>query len=213
MVQPLGNLFIVAAPSGAGKSSLISAILAYSEQERLSNPAELSVSYTTRKPREGDINGVHYHFSSVETFEALIKQDAFYEYAKVFDNYYGTSKAAISDKLSEGTDIFLDIDWQGARQIKAINPDVISIFILPPSVETLRERLVRRGKDSPQVIETRMREAVSEMSHVDEFDYVIVNDEFDQALADFVSIVNSQSLRLESQKIRHDALIKSLTQR
>lgn len=211
IVQPLGNLFIVAAPSGAGKSSLISALLNYSQDNRLNNRAALSVSHTTRLPREGEIEGKHYHFTSVSDFEALIEQNAFYEYAKVFDNYYGTSKAAISDKLEQGIDVFLDIDWQGARQIKALNPEVISIFVLPPSIATLYKRLVSRGKDAPAVIDKRMQEAVSEMSHYREFDYVIVNDDFEQATADFVSIVNAQALALRKQAIRHESLLTSLT--
>ena len=210
MLEALGNLFIVAAPSGAGKSSLISQLLAYSKQKKLSNPAQLSVSHTTRQPREGEVDGTHYHFTRVAAFEALIAENAFYEHAKVFDNYYGTSKAAISDKLKQGIDVFLDIDWQGARQIKAINPDVISIFILPPSIEALRKRLIGRGKDSDEIIEKRMQEAVSEMSHYDEFDYVIVNDDFEQAVSDFISIVKSESLRLGKQKQRHGNLLKSL---
>ncbi|WP_417398459.1 guanylate kinase [Glaciecola siphonariae] len=211
MNQALGNLFIVAAPSGAGKSSLIAALLEYSAQNKLSNPAQLSVSHTTRAPREGEVNAKHYHFTSIEDFEALIEQDAFYEYAKVFGNYYGTSKEAISDKLSQGIDVFLDIDWQGARQIKAVNPDVVSIFILPPSIESLRERLIGRGKDSSDVIDKRMQEAVSEMSHYKEFDYLVVNDDFEQALSDFVSIVNGQSLKANKQQARHAELLASLT--
>lgn len=210
MPQPLGNLFIVAAPSGAGKSSLITALLSHSEHARLTNPAELSVSHTTRKPREGEINGKHYYFISVSEFEMLIKDNAFYEHASVFGNYYGTSRTAISDKLERGIDVFLDIDWQGARQIKALNPQAISIFILPPSIESLRQRLVGRGKDSQEVIEKRMREAVSEMSHFNEFDFVIVNDDFEKAVADFISIVNAQTLALNKQMLRHADLIASL---
>ncbi|WP_371194875.1 guanylate kinase [Glaciecola sp. SC05] len=213
MGKPLGNLFIVAAPSGAGKSSLISALLSHSAEQKLNNPAQLSVSHTTRAPREGEVDGEHYHFVDVSEFEALIKQDAFYEYAKVFDNYYGTSKAAISDKLDQGIDVFLDIDWQGARQIKALNPEVISIFVLPPSIEALRMRLDGRGKDAPAVIAKRMQEAVSEMSHYDEFDYLVVNDDFNKAVADFVSIVNSQALSLPKQNLRHSDLLASLTKK
>jgi guanylate kinase len=210
MAQPLGNLFIIAAPSGAGKSSLISALLERSETAQLTNPAQLSVSHTTRAPRDGEVDGTHYHFTSMTDFERLIKENAFYEYAQVFNNYYGTSKAAISDKLQQGIDIFLDIDWQGARQIKAMNPKVISVFILPPSVEALRERLIGRGKDSNEIIDARMRQAVSEMSHYREFDYVIVNDDFHLALRDLISIVNSQTLTLGNQSARHSELLKQL---
>lgn len=210
MAKPLGNLFIIAAPSGAGKSSLISALLASSETAQLTNPAQLSVSHTTRAPRDGEVDGTHYHFTPITEFERLIKENAFYEYAQVFNNYYGTSKAAISDKLQQGIDIFLDIDWQGARQIKAMNPKVISVFILPPSVEALRERLIGRGKDSDEIINARMRQAVSEMSHYREFDYLIVNDKFDLALRDLISIVNGQTLTLGNQSVRHSELLKHL---
>jgi len=210
MAKPLGNLFIIAAPSGAGKSSLISALLASSETAQLTNPAQLSVSHTTRAPRDGEVDGTHYYFTPITEFERLIKENAFYEYAQVFNNYYGTSKAAISDKLQQGIDIFLDIDWQGARQIKAMNPKVISVFILPPSVEALRERLIGRGKDSDEIIDARMRQAVSEMSHYREFDYLIVNDKFDLALRDLISIVNGRTLTLGNQSVRHSELLKHL---
>jgi guanylate kinase len=212
MVQPLGNLFIIAAPSGAGKSSLISALLENSDANQLNNPAQLSVSHTTRAPREGEVDGTHYHFTQIADFERLITEHAFYEYAQVFDNYYGTSKAAISDKLQQGIDVFLDIDWQGARQIKAMNPQVVSIFVLPPSVESLRERLIGRGKDSEEVIASRMRQAVSEMSHYHEFDYVIVNDDFALATRDLISIVNSQTLTLSNQTLRYDELFRRLVE-
>jgi len=211
MNQALGNLFIIAAPSGAGKSSLVSALLQTGQgNASVSNPAELSVSHTTRAPRAGEKDGVHYHFVSVAEFKALIADNAFYEYAEVFGNYYGTSRQAIADKLQQGIDIFLDIDWQGARQVKALNKDVISIFILPPSTEALRERLIGRGQDSNDVIEDRMQKAVSEMSHYDEFDYVIVNDDFDTAVHSFLSIVNAQSHTLAKQSLRHSALLESM---
>ncbi|WP_395339441.1 guanylate kinase [Ningiella sp. W23] len=210
MAQSLGNLFIVAAPSGAGKSSLIKALIESHTKGGLSNLPQLSVSHTTRSPREGEVDGEHYHFVDKSTFEKLIAQDAFYEYAEVFGNYYGTSKAAISDKLEQGIDVFLDIDWQGARQIKAINDKVIGIFILPPSVEELHKRLVGRGKDSEEVIHKRMSEALSEMSHFNEFDYVLVNDDFDAALHDFRSIVNASSLLLEKQILKHKDWLASL---
>jgi guanylate kinase len=206
-VQPLGNLFIVAAPSGAGKSTLIKEILSKSTDER---PMQLSVSHTTRAPRKGEQDGVEYHFVDHEKFEQMIKQDAFYEHAEVFGNYYGTSKAAISDKLQQGIDVFLDIDWQGARQVKNQNPDVISIFILPPSVEALHERLSGRGQDSDEVIAKRMAQAQSEISHYQEFDFVIVNDDLASAHKDFESIVTAQRACLEKQKIRHESLFERL---
>jgi guanylate kinase len=207
LTKPLGNLFIVAAPSGAGKSTLIKAILAKSHS---SNPMQLSVSHTTRKPRPGETNGVEYHFVDHADFEAMIKQDAFYEYAEVFGNYYGTSKAAISDKLHQGVDIFLDIDWQGARQVKALNPDVIGIYIVPPSVEALQARLSGRGQDSDEVIAGRMAQARSEISHYNEFDYVVVNDDLEQALKEFEAIVLANRCDLENQENRHQALFEQL---
>ncbi len=212
MVQPLGNLFIVAAPSGAGKSSLINALLVSAEKYALLNSAELSVSHTTRAPREAEIDGTHYHFVSTETFEEMIEEDAFYEHARVFDNYYGTSKKAISDKLHQGVDVFLDIDWQGARQIKAINPAAIGIFILPPSIDILGSRLTSRGTDSEEVIRKRMSQAISEMSHAYEFDYILVNDDFDDTLDKFASVVKSKSLDTHKQRMRNATLFNQLVQ-
>ncbi|MFW8592000.1 guanylate kinase [Glaciecola sp. 2405UD65-10] len=210
MSKPLGNLFIVAAPSGAGKSSLISALIERANDGQMFNPAQLSVSHTTRKPRDGEKNGEHYHFIDVSKFEAMIKEDAFYEHAQVFDNFYGTSKEAISNSLEAGIDVFLDIDWQGARQIKAVNPDVISIFILPPSKEELHARLVSRGKDSDEVIAGRMRKAQDEMSHYNEFDYLIVNDNFTHALEELITVVKAHSLRTNKQQTRFSGLLNSL---
>lgn len=204
---PLGNLFIVAAPSGAGKSTLIKEILRKSSTKQ---SMQLSVSHTTRKPRKGEQNGVEYYFVDHAEFENMIKQDAFYEHAEVFGNYYGTSKAAISDKLQLGVDVFLDIDWQGARQVKKQNPDVISIFVLPPSVEALQSRLVGRGQDSEEVIAKRMAAAQSEISHANEFDYVIVNDDLEQAHKEFEAIISAQRVRLRNQQLRHDSLFASL---
>jgi guanylate kinase len=205
--KTLGNLFIIAAPSGAGKSTLIKSILAKSTEQQA---MQLSVSHTTRKPRPGETNGIEYHFVDHAEFEAMIEQDAFYEYAEVFGNYYGTSKAAISDKLDQGIDVFLDIDWQGARQIKQQNPDVIGIFITPPSISALEERLTGRGQDSAEVIAGRMAEAKSEMSHYNEFDFVVVNDDLEQAKSAFESIVVSCRSRLDKQEIRHQALFEQL---
>lgn len=203
----LGNLFIIAAPSGAGKSTLIKEILSKSTSNKV---MQLSVSHTTRAPRKGEQNGVEYHFIDHAKFEKMIKQDAFYEHAEVFGNYYGTSKAAISDKLQQGIDVFLDIDWQGARQVKEQNPEVISIFILPPSLEALQLRLSGRGLDSEEVIINRMAQAQSEISHFNEFDYVIVNDNLDHAYKEFEAIICAQRARLQNQKIRYKSLIASL---
>ena len=209
MTTQLGNLFILAAPSGAGKSSLIKALLSKARDVNF-NPKQVSVSHTTRAPRPGEVDGEHYHFVTREQFEALIAQQAFFEYAEVFGNYYGTSRITIENTLSQGIDVFLDIDWQGARQVKALMPDTCSIFILPPSTEALRERLFNRGQDEQSVIDKRMAEAVSEMSHYDEFDYVLVNDEFSETLQELSSIVEAQRLRTAKQKVRHQALIESL---
>jgi guanylate kinase len=205
--QQLGNLFIVAAPSGAGKSTLIKAILNKSSHQQ---PMQLSVSHTTRAPRKGEKNGVEYHFVDHATFKSMIGADAFYEHAEVFGNYYGTSKAAISDKLQQGIDVFLDIDWQGARQVKLQNPSVISIFVLPPSVSALQVRLSGRGQDTEEVIAKRMAEAQAEMSHFNEFDFVIVNDNLASAHNDFESIITAQRLCLKNQLIRHASLFSSL---
>lgn len=209
MASLLGNLFILAAPSGAGKSSLIKALLEKYENET-ANPMQVSVSHTTRAPRPGEVDGIHYHFVSREQFESLIEQGVFFEYAEVFGNYYGTSRVTIEQTLHLGTDVFLDIDWQGARQVKALMPDTCGIFILPPSTEVLRQRLTSRGQDSAEVIDGRMREAVSEMSHYQEFDYVLVNDDFSTALSELEAIVCAQRLRQVKQQIRHRDLLNDL---
>ena len=199
-----GNLFIVSAPSGAGKSSLIQALL-----QRHSD-MQVSVSHTTRAPRPGEQNGVHYHFISVDEFKALIAQDEFFEWAEVFGNYYGTSKSTIRDSLSRGIDVFLDIDWQGARQIKTQEASAKGIFILPPSLSELELRLNKRGQDSSEVIAKRMAQAHSEMSHADEYEYLIINDNFDTALAEFERIVLAQRNSFGSQASKHSTLLKQL---
>ncbi|MFY1028109.1 guanylate kinase [Actinobacillus seminis] len=201
-----GNLYIISAPSGAGKSSLISALLQNSQEKMM-----VSVSHTTRHPRPGEVDGVHYHFVSHVEFEQLIAQDLFLEYAKVFgNNYYGTSLPTIEAKLAEGFDVFLDIDWQGAQQIRAKLPTVKSIFILPPSVEELERRLIGRGQDSAEVIASRMAQAVSEMSHYVEYDYVVINDNFEQALADLGHILRAERLTVIYQGEQNSTLIHQL---
>ena len=202
----LGNLYILSAPSGAGKSSLINALLA----DLPRNEARLSISHTTRNPRPAEEDGVHYYFTTHAEFEALIEKDHFLEWAEVFGNYYGTSLPMIEKSLEQGVDVFLDIDWQGARQIRQKVPNVKTIFILPPSREELKNRLVGRGQDSEETIAKRMAEAESEMSHYNEFDYVIVNDDFQQALAELKAILTAERLKLSSQEIRHKALIEQL---
>lgn len=209
MASLLGNLFILAAPSGAGKSSLIKALLE-KHGDSADNPLQVSVSHTTRAPRPGEVDGEHYHFVSREQFEKLIEQGVFFEWAEVFGNYYGTSRVTIEQTLHRGIDVFLDIDWQGARQVKKLLPDTCCIFILPPSSEVLRERLNSRGQDSEEVIDGRMRAAISEMSHYNEFDYILINDDFAVALAELEAIVCSQRLRQTKQAMRHDILLRSL---
>jgi len=188
MDQRFPKLYVVAAPSGGGKTSLISALLARDDR------IKLSVSHTTRPPRPGEQDGVHYHFIDEATFLDLVAQDAFLEYAEVFDHHYGSGRQAVEQQLAAGNDVILDIDWQGARQIRRAFPACCSIFIIPPSLAVLRQRLTKRGQDSASVIQRRMRDAQAEISHWDEFDFLIVNDDFDQALSDLHSIVRSGKL-------------------
>jgi len=181
--MPSGKLFILSAPSGAGKSSLAKALM-----EALPDLG-VSVSHTTRDPRPGEQNGVHYFFVSHGEFDAMVTAGRFLEHATVFGNSYGTSRAVVEDLLKLGKSVILDIDWQGARSIKAQMPQAVSIFILPPSRTALEERLRNRKQDSDEVIARRMHEAVSEMSHYREFDWVVVNDDFAAALADLKAII------------------------
>ncbi|MGM3173828.1 guanylate kinase [Dickeya lacustris] len=201
-----GTLYIVSAPSGAGKSSLIQALL----KTQPLYDTQVSVSHTTRAVRPGEVHGEHYFFVSVDEFKRMIAEEDFLEYAEVFGNYYGTSRAAIEQVLATGVDVFLDIDWQGARQIRQRMPQARSIFILPPSQDELGRRLRGRGQDSEEVIARRMKQAVAEMSHYAEYDYLIVNDDFDLALLDLKTIIRAERLRLARQKVRHDALISKL---
>lgn len=170
------NLYIVSAPSGAGKTSLLAQVRA-----QLTS-VSVAVSHTTRAPREGELDGIHYHFVSEQIFLEMAENHAFVEYANVFDNYYGTSKAAIESLLEANQQVVLEIDWQGARQVRAIYPQARSIFILPPSIEILEQRLQERGKDSAEVIANRMQQAREEVSHYDEYDYLLINDDLDLAL-------------------------------
>ena len=209
MASLLGNLFILAAPSGAGKSSLIKALMEKYEGNA-NTPMQVSVSHTTRQPRPGEVDGVHYHFVTREQFEALIEQGVFFEYAEVFGNYYGTSRVTIEQTLYRGIDVFLDIDWQGARQVTKLMPDTCGIFILPPSLDVLEQRLNQRGQDSDEVIASRMAKAVDEMSHFNEFGHIIINDDFATALNELEAIVTAQRLRSAKQQIRHQPLFDSL---
>jgi guanylate kinase len=194
----------VAAPSGGGKTSLIRALL--EKDERVS----LSVSHTTRAPRPGELTGIHYHFVDDETFVRMVEENAFLEHAQVFDYRYGTGRDAVSRKLAAGYDVILDIDWQGARQIRENFPGCCTIFILPPSLATLRKRLAKRGQDSDDVIERRMKDAKAEISHSSEFDFVIVNDDFDDALADLQSIVRHRKLYRPERKDHNEDLVAEL---
>ncbi|MBI3561002.1 MAG: guanylate kinase [Gammaproteobacteria bacterium] len=194
MTLSTGTLYIFSAPSGAGKTSLVKALL-----EQLPHLA-VSVSHTTRPMRPGEQDGVNYHFVSVPDFEKMVTAQAFVEHAKVFDNYYGTSKAALEQQLAAGIDVILEIDWQGARQIRHWQPQALGVFILPPSRQALLQRLTDRKTDSAEVIARRMRAAVDEIRHFDEYDYVVVNDEFSLALAQLCCIITNQRLRLAAQK-------------
>ncbi len=205
-MSQVGTLYIVSAPSGAGKSTLINALLA----EKRDWPVQVSVSHTTRAPRVGEKDGEHYHFVDVDTFKQLIAENAFFEWAEVFGNYYGTSRITIEQALAKGIDIFLDIDWQGARQVRKVMPQAKGIFILPPSRRELEARLNKRGQDSAEIIAKRMAEAQSEMSHYDEYDYLIVNDDFEQASAEFSAIVKAVRNEQEKQAGKHRATIKEL---
>jgi guanylate kinase len=188
-MQTPGNLYVIAAPSGAGKSSLVKALMA--QDPRL----QLSVSHTTRAPRGQEQNGKEYHFVSAETFDHMIQDGAFVEWAHVHNNRYGTSRHAIEDKIQAGTDILLEIDYQGAIQIKRLFPQATTIFILPPSWEELRSRLVKRGEDAEDVIALRLRNAEEEIAQAPRFDFVIINDSFERALSDLQLVVNAQRLR------------------
>lgn len=204
MVQ--GTLYIVSAPSGAGKSSLIQALL----KTQPLYDTQVSISHTTRTERPGEKHGEHYFFVSKEEFRGMIERDAFLEHAEVFGNYYGTSRETIEQVLASGVDVFLDIDWQGAQQIRKRMPQARSIFVLPPSKDELDRRLRGRGQDSEEVIAKRMAQAVAEMTHFAEYDYLIVNDDFDLALSDFKTIIRAERLRLSRQRLRHDGLITKL---
>jgi guanylate kinase len=199
-----GNLFVVAAPSGAGKSSLVKALM------ELDSHVQPSVSHTTRPPRGQEKHGREYFFVSNQEFDAMVAADAFVEWANVHSQRYGTSKKAIEDRMSQGTDVILEIDFQGAVQIKNIFANAICIFILPPSWEELRSRLERRGEDTPEVIELRLKNAAIEMAQVEKFDFVIINELFDRALFDLKAIVHSQRLKYAAQRRARADTFKAL---
>jgi guanylate kinase len=198
------RLYVISAPSGAGKTSLVKALLA--SRPRL----VVSVSHTTRARRAGEVEGESYFFVSVERFEALIREGAFLEYARVFDNYYGTGRAQVEQRLQQGRNVVLEIDWQGARQVRASEPGGVSIFILPPSRAVLEQRLRGRGTDSEAVIQRRLADAATDMSHCPEFDYAIINDTFDQALGELGSILDGAGENLRASRAALKPLLAEL---
>lgn len=199
-----GTLFTVSAPSGAGKTSLVNALLARD------NLVKVSISHTTRPIRPGEVDGRDYHFAEQSAFERMIAAEEFLEYAQVFENYYGTSKIWVEDTLRSGVDVILEIDWQGARQVRELMPEAQSIFILPPSQEALRERLQSRGQDDHTVIERRMKAAIDEMSHYTESQWIIINDDFERALTDLHQVINCQRLSTQKQQNKHQQWLQDL---
>jgi guanylate kinase len=200
-----GTLFIISAPSGAGKTSLLRDVLESSGDE-----LALSISHTTRSPRPGEVDGRHYYFVDEERFREMIDAGAFLEHARVFDHFYGTSQAGVESQLDAGQDVILEIDWQGAAQVRELLPESIGIFILPPSRAALEERLRSRGQDDQEIIARRMQDAVSEMSHYGEYDYLIINDVFAAARDELAAIILCRQLRLPAQQQRHAALLGDL---
>lgn len=199
-----GSLFIITAASGTGKTSLVKQLIA------TTNDLAVSVSHTTREPRPGEIDGQHYHFTSASKFVEGIQAGEFLEHAQVFDNYYGTSRQSVDQQLNSGVDVILEIDWQGALQIKELYDDVTMIFILPPSKATLRQRLSSRGQDSQEVIEKRLAGAVTEMKQYVHFDYVVINDQFEAALTELKSIIVAKRQTLSRQQSRYGETIADL---
>ncbi len=200
----MSKLYVISAPSGAGKTSLVRALL-----ERRSNLV-VSVSHTTRQPRPHEIDGQHYHFVSPERFAALAKAGEFLEHARVFDNCYGTGARQVRERLAAGQDVILEIDWQGASQVRRALPDCVSIFILPPSRESLEQRLRGRGTDSAEVVARRLADAVSDMGHYREFDYVVINDHFEQAVLDLEAILDGRGGALKADRQSLAPLVQQL---
>jgi guanylate kinase len=199
-----GTLYIISAPSGAGKTSLVKALVDDIDDVRV------SVSHTTRPMRPGEQDGVNYNFVDIASFERMVEEDVFLEHARVFDNFYGTSREWVEQQLREGIDVVLEIDWQGAQQVRPKMPGCVGVFILPPSREALMERLRGRGQDSEEVIERRFSDAVTDMAHFNEYDYVVINDDFTEALLDLSAIVRARRQRVEVQRARQGALIEAL---
>ncbi|MBE0510435.1 MAG: guanylate kinase [Chromatiales bacterium] len=202
--HPQGSLYIISAPSGAGKTSLVKALLEGTRQ------VMVSISHTTRPMRPGEIDGKDYHFTDVDTFRRMIADNAFLEHAEVFGNFYGTSRSSILDQMGHGIDVILEIDWQGAQQVRKKMPEATSIFVLPPSLEALETRLRGRNTDSDEVIARRLAEAVSDMGHYQEFDYLVINDDFDTALEQLRAILLARRQRCALQSQRHQAALQGL---
>jgi len=200
-----GTLYIISAPSGAGKTSMISKLL-----ETLAD-AEMAVSHTTRAAREGEVDGKHYHFISADEFLNDVHENKFLEHANVFGNHYGTSKAAVDSLLVKGVDVILEIDWQGAQQVRELMPEALSIFILPPSKTELENRLRGRGTDSDEVIAKRLGQSCDDIKHYDEFDYVVINNDFNKAVKDLESIFHANRITLEKQQQKNQSLLDELT--
>ena len=200
-----GTLYIISAPSGAGKTSLITKLL-----ENLEG-AEMAVSHTTRKPREGEVNGKHYHFIDADTFLDDVHNGDFLEHANVFGNLYGTAKKSVEDILAKGVDVILEIDWQGAQQVRGLMPDTMSIFILPPTKQELERRLRGRGTDSDEVIAKRLGQSCDDIKHYDEFDYVVINDDFDESVNTLKSIFIANRARCDQQQKKNAMLLSELT--
>ncbi|HHW4681473.1 MAG TPA: guanylate kinase [Xylella taiwanensis] len=199
-----GTLYIVAAPSGAGKSTIVNATLERDKQ------IALSISFTSRQPRPGERHAKHYHFVSADEFQRMIEADDFFEYALVHGDWKGSARQSVEPQLAAGHDVLLEIDWQGARQVRKKIPDAVSIFILPPSRAALEERMRKRGQDSEEVITQRLAAAHEEMAHYDEFDYTIINEHFETAVSEMNAIFTASRLRRQAQKVRHANLIKTL---
>lgn len=199
-----GNLYVVAAPSGAGKTTLVKALV-----DSLPK-ITVSVSHTTRPKRPNEMHGVNYYFTDKAEFERMIQEDAFLEYATIFDHYYGTSKQWVQETLASGVDVVLEIDWQGHQQIKRLFPDAIGIFILPPSLEDLKDRLIKRNQDHPDIIKKRLADAKETVSHLQEFEYIVVNDDFVSALHDLKTIIEAGRLLQKRQQAKFAKLIKNL---
>ncbi len=199
-----GTLYIISAASGAGKTTLVNAVV--EQVDKL----VVSVSHTTRVPRDGEVDGVNYHFVDEQTFETMVEASEFFEHARVFGNMYGTSRQHIQEQLLKGMDVILEIDWQGARQIRQLIADCRSVYIVPPSTDALRERLTARAQDDDAVIDKRMHEAISEMSHYVEFDYLIINDDFDEATDDLAAIIKGNRMLHEHQQQKNEDLLAQL---